>query len=120
MSGNTRSEARYLTQDELELVGRTHHPQLKEVPDDQLAELRRLVRETADRVRATASRHRHELQRRSLPAGARPAPEEPAARRKVSILAASIKRLGKEAQRREDKAARVKPARGAGQGAGTA
>lgn len=101
-----KSERRYLSTEELELVAKTHHPAIAGLPDQDLAALVKLVRERRDRARGIASRQRRELRRKAAPAGARPAADDTGTRRKSDVLAAALKRLNRESERRRVKAAR--------------
>jgi hypothetical protein len=106
MARSIKQERRLLSADELTLVGKTHHPALGQLPDQELAELRKLIRERRDRAQDTAARQRRELRGKAAPKGARPAADDSGTREKHGLLAAAMQRLNKEATRREARAAR--------------
>jgi hypothetical protein len=58
MARSIKQERRLLGADELTLVEKTHHPALGLLPDRDLAELRKLVRERRDRAQDIAARPR--------------------------------------------------------------
>jgi hypothetical protein len=72
MARSIRQERRLLGADELTLVEKTHHPSLGLLPDRDLAELRKLVRERRDRAQDIAARQRRELRGKAAPKGVRP------------------------------------------------
>lgn len=106
MSRSTKLERRILSADELSLVEKTHHPVLGQLPDNDLTELRKLLRERRDRAKDIAARQRRELRGKAAPKGARPATGDYGMREKRDLLAAAVQRLNKEAARREAKAAK--------------
>ena len=108
MARSIKQERRLLGADELTLVEKTHHPALGLLPDQDLAELRKLVRERRDRAQDIAARQRRELQLRgkAAPKGARAATDDSGTREKRDVLAAALQRLNKEVTRRQAKAAR--------------
>jgi hypothetical protein len=101
-----KQERRLLGADELTLVEKTHHPALGLLPDRDLAELRKLVRERRDRAQDLAARQRRELRGKAAPKGARAATDDSGTREKRDVLAAAMQRLSKEVTRRQAKAAR--------------
>jgi hypothetical protein len=106
MARSIKQEQRLLSADELSLVEKSHHPALDLLPGDDLRELRKLLRERRDRAQDIAARQRRELRGKAAPKGARPATGDSGTREKLGLLAAALKRLNKEAARREAKAAR--------------
>jgi hypothetical protein len=106
MARSVKQERRLLGADELTLVEKTHHPALGLLPDRDLAELRKLVRERRDRAQDLAARQRRELRGKAAPKGARAATDDSGTREKRDVLAAAIQRLNKEVTRRQAKAAR--------------
>src|SRR6202030_4489730 len=101
MARSMKHERRLLGADELTFVDKTHHPALGLLPDRDLAELRKLVRERRDRAQDIAARQRRELRGKGAPKGTRPATGESGTREKHGLLAAALQRLNKEAARRE-------------------
>jgi hypothetical protein len=106
MARSIKQERRLLGADELALVEKTHHPALGLLPDQDLAELRKLVRERRDRAQDIAARQRRELRGKAAPKGARAATDDSGTREKRDVLAAAMQRLNKEVTRRQAKAAR--------------
>ncbi|MGH6864408.1 MAG: hypothetical protein ACRECN_09135 [Methylocella sp.] len=106
MARSIKQERRLLGADELTLVEKTHHPALGLLPDQDLAELRKLVRERRDRAQDIAARQRREVRGKAAPKGARAATDDSGTREKRDVLAAALQRLNKEAARRQAKAAR--------------
>jgi hypothetical protein len=106
MARSIKQERRLLGADELTLVEKTHHPGLGLLPDRDLAELRKLVRERRDRAQDIAARQRRELRGKAAPKGAHAATDDTGTRKKRDVLAAALQRLNKEVTRREAKAAR--------------
>ena len=107
MGRSLRHERQVLNADEVALVAATHHPALAALPDKELAELRKHVRERRDRAGQIAARQRREIRGKAdRPRGARPVTEDLGSRAKRDVLAAAMKRLNGEAARREAKAAR--------------
>jgi len=76
------------------------------LPDHDLAELRKLVRERRDRAQTIAARQRRELRGKAAPKGVRAATDDSGTREKRDLLAAALRRLNKEVSRREAKAAK--------------
>jgi hypothetical protein len=106
MARSLKHERQLLSADELSLVEKTHHPALGLLPDQDLAELRTLVRERRDRAQTIAARQRRELRGKAAPKGARAATDDSGTREKRDLLAAALQRLNKEVARREAKDAR--------------
>jgi hypothetical protein len=106
MARSIKQERRLLGADELALVEKTHHPALGLLPDRDLAELRKLVRERRDRAQDIAARQRREVRGKAAPKGTRAATDDRGTGKKRDVLAAAVQRLNKEAARREAKAAR--------------
>ena len=106
MARSLKHERQLLSADEFTLVEKSHHPALGLLPDKDLAELRKLVRERRDRAQTIAARQRRELRGKATPKGARPAADDTGTREKRDLLAAAVRRLNKEAARREAQAAK--------------
>jgi hypothetical protein len=106
MARSKKQERRLLGADELTLVEKTHHPALGLLPNQDLAELRKLVRERRDCAQDIAARQRRELRGKAAPKGARAATDDSGTREKRDVLAAALQRLNKEVTRRQAKAAR--------------
>ena len=56
MAITQKEEARALNADERELVEKSHHPALQELPDDELSSLVKLMRERREKAKAQALR----------------------------------------------------------------
>jgi hypothetical protein len=106
MARSIKQERRLLGADELTLVEKTHHPALGLLRDQDLAELRKLLRERRDRAQDLASRQRREVRGKAAPKGTRAATDDSGTREKRDVLAAALQRLNKEVARRQAKAAR--------------
>ena len=103
MARSIKHEQRLLNADELTLVEKSHHPALGLLPDHDLKELRKLVRERRDRAQDIAARQRRELRGKAGPKGARPATGDSGTREKRDLLAAALQRLNKEAARSQSR-----------------
>jgi hypothetical protein len=106
MARSLKHERRLLSADELALVENSHHPALGLLPNQDLAELHKLVRERRDRARTIAARQRRELRGKAAQKGARATTDDSGTREKRDLLAAAVQRLNKEVARREAKAAK--------------
>lgn len=106
MSRTRRDEARLLNSDEHELVARTHHPELRELADGALSDLIGRLRERRDRARDIARQQRREMRGKSEPSGARAASDNSGTKEKGALLAAALKRVSKEGERRRHAQAR--------------
>lgn len=109
-------EARALDADERELVAKSHHPEVQDLADADLSDLLSRVRERRDRAKAEASRQRRERRGKAAPKGARPAGDDSGSQKKAAVLAAAVRRLNSEFERRRTmraKAEHVERARAA-------
>lgn len=106
MSLSRKEEIRAPDTDERELVDRTRHPAIQDVPDAELADLIKLVRERRDRAQSLASRRRREMRGKSEARGARASSADEGSHLKTEVLAMAMRRLNAERQRRERAAAR--------------
>ncbi len=100
MSVSRRREARLLDGSEGDLVGRSHQPDLGRADAASLSELIRLLRERRDRARDLSRRQRREIRGKAAPSGAQPATDNSGTREKAAVLAAAVKRVSKESERR--------------------
>ena len=107
MAHPRKDEARALAADELELVEKSHHPQVQDLSEAELSDLVRLLRERRDKAQAAASRQRREMRRKADPKGARPSADDTGTRRKTEVLATAVRRLNGERDRRRRQAARA-------------
>ena len=100
MAQTLKTERRYLSGDELELVEKYHHPGLRHLSDEEVDSTLKILRERRDRARDIASRQRREMRGKSDSAGARLARDDSGSRKKTSLLGAALKRLKRESERR--------------------
>jgi len=113
MSVSRRREERLLDAGETELVKRSHHPELDAEDDKALPDLIRLLRERRDRARDVSRRQRRELRGKAAPSGVNPASDNSGTREKAALLAAAVKRVSKEHERRRNADARGRTVSGA-------
>lgn len=106
MSRTRRDEARLLNTDEHELVAQTHQPELRELDDEALSDLVVRLRGRRDRARDIARQQRREVRGKSAPSGARAASDDSGTKEKGALLAAALKRVSKESERRRHAQAR--------------
>ncbi|MEO8812106.1 MAG: hypothetical protein ABI376_04245 [Caulobacteraceae bacterium] len=100
-----KDEARALDADERDLVEKSHHPAVQALPDKELADLVKLVRERRDKARDQEHRLRREIRGKSPARGATPATAEEGSKLKVAVLAMAMRRLNNEMERRRRMAA---------------
>ena len=105
MAITQKEEARALNADEHELVEKSHHPALQEMPDNELSNLVKLMRERRDKANAQANRHRREMRGKAAPKGAMPSKGDEGSKLKVAVLAMAMRRLNTEVERRRRMAA---------------
>ncbi|MFN3745388.1 MAG: hypothetical protein ACK4TL_11845 [Hyphomicrobiaceae bacterium] len=95
-----RDEVRALSDDELEMVVKTHIPLILDLSDAELADLTRQVREKRKRARDIANRQRREMRGKAERPGAAPARDNSGTKHKAAVLAGALKRLNNEKERR--------------------
>jgi hypothetical protein len=100
VSRSRKEEERFLSKDEQEFVVKTHHPEVCDLSDADLADLVTRLRERRDRARDIAQRQRREMRGKAAPAGAKASVDNTGSREKMTILAAALKRVNKERERR--------------------
>jgi hypothetical protein len=100
MSVSRRREQRLLDTTEAALIARSHQPDLSTAGDAQISELIGLLRERRDRARDVSRRQRREARGKAAPSGTRPASDNSGTREKAALLAAAVKRVSKERERR--------------------
>lgn len=106
MASNRKLEARALAADERRMVGKSRAPALQELSATELSALVKLVRERRDRARTMAERRRREMRGKAAPRGAAPAKADEGSKLKLAVLAAALRRLTAEVQRRRRARAR--------------
>ncbi|MDO8410011.1 MAG: hypothetical protein Q7S93_08115 [Phenylobacterium sp.] len=107
MAITRKEEARALSGDEQELVGRTHHPEIQETSDEDLRDLIRLVRERRNKARDMAHQRRREMRGKGEARGATPSAKDDGSKAKLAVLSTALRRANVEAERRRKMAARV-------------
>jgi len=100
MSITRKDEARALSDDERELVEKSHHPALQELPDSELSDLVKLMRQRREKARTQAQQRRREIRGKAPAKGATPSKDEAGSKLKVAVLAMAMRRLNNEADRR--------------------
>ena len=100
MAQTRREEARLLSADERELVAQTHQPAIKELGHSELGDLLVRLRDRRDRARDISRQQRREMRGKAPPSGATRAADNTGSRAKGQLLAAAVKRLNKEVERR--------------------
>ena len=101
MSISRKQAERLLTADEWQLVQKAHHPAIQELPDADLSDLAKKIRERRDRAQSEAHRQRREIRGKAAPKGARPARKDTGTRAKLEVLAMSMRSVnGEQARRR--------------------
>lgn len=106
MNLTRKDEERYLDKDERDLVAKSHQPELTGLPDEDLAKLKRLIRERRDRARDIAARQRREIRGKGRPQGQEAARDDAGSKVKLAVLAKAMRRLNTETVRRSQKADR--------------
>ncbi|SIQ47808.1 hypothetical protein SAMN05880561_103132 [Rhizobium sp. RU33A] len=101
MAQARRTELRLFDDSEKELVEASRHPLLAERGDEELATLRKTLRERRDRARDIASRQRREMRGKAAPSGAKPASDNAGSREKFAALSAALQRVNGEIARRK-------------------
>jgi hypothetical protein len=104
MSMTRKQEERLLTKEENELVARSHQPVLMRLPDEEVANIEKLLRERRDRAQALANKARREM--RGKKKATSPPRDDAGSRLKAAALAGAVQRINKERKRRQVNAAR--------------
>ena len=99
MSISTADEKRLLAADELELVDRSHYPDISALDRSELGDMAKRLRALRDRARDMAHRQRREIRGKSDPRGARPAGDNTGTEMKRRVLASALKRVNRELAR---------------------
>ena len=100
MAVTRKEEERALNADEREIVAQTRHPAVQNLPDDGLNTLLKRLRDLRDKASSHANRQRREMRGKSAPKGAEPSTGDAGSSLKTMVLAAALKRLNAEIQRR--------------------
>ncbi len=107
MAITKKEEARALSSDERELVEKSHHPVLQELPDEELSKLVKLMRNRREKAKKQADQRRREIRGKSAPKGAAPSQADEGSKLKVGVLAMAMRRLNNETERRHRMAAKA-------------
>ncbi|MBC2886814.1 hypothetical protein H7Q97_15615 [Ochrobactrum sp. CM-21-5] len=105
MAITRKEEARALNADEKELVEKSHHPFLQEVPDEELSQLAKLVRERRTKARDMAHQRRREMRGKATSRSAKASKADEGSHLKVAVLAMALRRVNTEVERRRRMAA---------------
>lgn len=101
MSNSRQLEARFLDNSEKELVDASHHPDVCDLSDRELADLRRNLRERRNRARDIANRQRREIRGKGAARGDSRVSDDAGSREKLSVLSSALQRVNNETSRRE-------------------
>jgi hypothetical protein len=99
MSICAADEKRLLTTDELELVTRSHYPDLSALGQAELGEMAKRLRDYRNRARDVAHRQRREIRGKVEPRGARPTRDNSGTEMKRRVLGNALKRVNRELAR---------------------
>lgn len=101
MTRTRQVEMRVLDDSEKKLVENSHHPELADLSDRALAELRNNLRSRRSKARDVASRQRREIRGKMDPRGTNRTSDDLGSREKLSVLAAALQRVNSETSRRQ-------------------
>lgn len=103
MSLSTKQLERVLDKDEWDLVARTRSRAIGDVPDTDLRDLAKNLRDRRDKARDVARRQRREFRGKVAPQGADAASDNTGTKAKADALTVALKRIGAEQTRRTEK-----------------
>lgn len=101
MAITPRQEARALSTDERELVGKSRPPIVRALTDSQLATLVKRIRVRRDKAKTVAERQRREMRGKTRPRGAKASRDDEGSQLKVTVLSTALRRLETETSRRQ-------------------
>lgn len=107
MAMSRKQEARALSDDERELVQKSHHPEVQELSDAELHHLLKTLRDRRDKAQTEAHRRRREMRGKAAPKRTRPSKMDAGSMAKLEVLAMSMRRLNGEVERRRQMAAQI-------------
>jgi len=110
MAVNRKHQERALDKGELEMVAKSHHPELQKLEDKELASLLKLLRERRDRAQTEMQRRKREMRGKAEPKGATPSKSAQGNKVKLEVLSTAVRRLNTERSRRERMASQVSQA----------
>jgi hypothetical protein len=96
MSVPIAMEQRMLTDAEFEVVKQTHYPAIAALPQGELADAARRLRDYRNKARDVARQQRREIRGKAVPRGARPARDNTGTAMKKQIFASALKRVNRE------------------------
>jgi hypothetical protein len=99
MSLPKATEKKMLTEDEFEVVQKTHYPALGALTKEDLGETVRRIRNYRNKARDTAHQQRREMRGKGAPRGARPAQDNTGTSIKKQIFANALKRANRALDR---------------------
>ncbi|MEN5276609.1 hypothetical protein ABE527_06650 [Brucella sp. TWI432] len=105
MAITRKEEARALNAEERELVEKSHHPLLQDVPDSELTQLAKLLRDRRSKARDQAHQRRREMRGKAAARGASASKADEGSHLKVSVLAMAMRRINAEIDRRRSMSA---------------
>lgn len=105
MAITRKEEARALNAEEKELVEKSHHPFLQDVPDSELSQLAKLLRDRRGKARDLAHQRRREMRGKAAARGASASKADEGSHLKMSVLAMAMRRINAEVDRRRSMSA---------------
>lgn len=99
MSISKMDERRLLAADELELVDRSHYPDISALDRAELGQMAKRLRGFRDKARDVAHRQRREMRGKSEPRGMQATRDNTGTEMKRRILASALKRVNRELER---------------------
>lgn len=112
MTTGAAGERRFLSHEELGVVGPTHYPKLGELDAGQLREARTRLRDMRDKARTIARHKRREARGKGPPRVAAASGNMDHAARRKQIFAQALKRTNRQLERIEHAEARARTAAG--------
>lgn len=108
MTAGAAGERRFLSQEELTVVGETHYPQLAELDAGQLREARTRLRDLRDKARTVAVHKRREARGKGPPRAAAASGDAEHASRRKQIFSQALKRTNHQLERIQHAEARAR------------
>ncbi len=113
MAVNRKQQERALDKSEMEMVAKSHHPELQQLDDKELSSLLKLLRERRDRAQTETKRRKREMRGKAEPKGAAASKSAEGNKAKLEVLSTAVRRLNTERTRRERMASQVELSRAA-------
>lgn len=105
MAITRKEEARALNAEEKELVEKSHHPLLQDIPDSELSQLAKLLRDRRSKARDQAHQRRREMRGKAAARGTSASKADEGSHLKVAVLAMAMRRINAEVDRRRSMSA---------------